>query len=265
MTSSPDNSLPHSDAVLCHGDDALPHPQVFLALNAQGFVVCPYCSKRFEAAGQHDALQDCPPRFSTTAGIAIGPILFVIAILALLAAVMASGGSEFQVASSADRITSDIVSQTNLIRSTITQCNLQYQMALSIGSVSSQPDSYPTAASATLVSALLCDPLGTSSIWSNSTSAIMLPQPTQGFNAWQYINAGASGGGRCFWTSPSGANPLSSSGIVSGLTRAASKFNSATTNSKTSEVLYDPTSSTQKFVVWITPPSGTANSNCTIP
>lgn len=32
------------------GDDGLGHPKVFLAFGLEGFVVCPYCGKRFERA-----------------------------------------------------------------------------------------------------------------------------------------------------------------------------------------------------------------------
>jgi hypothetical protein len=92
----------------------------------------------------------------------------------------------------------------------------------------------------------------------------MLPQPTAGFNPWFYINASATGGGRCFWTTPTASNPKNSSIIVTGLTRAASKFNSSATATTNSEVIYDPASASQKFVVWITLPSSinSADSHC---
>lgn len=199
-------------------------------------------------------------RFSPSAGIAIGPILFVIALLAVLAAVMSAGNGDYQTASGADRITADIGAQANLIRNTINECNLQYTLAVSTGSVAPTTDPYPASntTNGTAVSALLCDPTGTSSLW----GAILLPPPTTGFNAWMYIDASASNGGRCIWTSPSTSNPVNSSPIVSGLTRAASKFNSSTAYSATSEAIYDPASTSQKFIVWITPPTGTANSHC---
>ena len=50
--------------------------------------------------------------------------------------------------------------------------------------------------------------------------------------------------------------------VTSGLTRAASKFNSSTAYSATSEVIYNPASTSQKFVVWITMPTGSADSHC---
>ena len=211
------------------------------------------------------------PRFSRSSGIAIGPILFVIALLALLAAVMATGGGDFQVAGGADRITADIGAQANLIRNTINECNMQYTLGVSTGSVAPvvSGDYYPTSAgSGTPVSALGCTPMSTASIWNTSTSTILLPQPTSGFNAWNYIDAWsitpASNGGRCIWTTPSLANPSTNLQITSGLTRAASKFNATPAYSATSEVIYDPASTSQKFIVWITmpSPSGSPNSNC---
>jgi hypothetical protein len=197
-------------------------------------------------------------RFSSDAGIAIGPILFVIAILALLAAVMASGGNDFQVASSADRITADVAAQASLVRGTINQCNMQYVIAASTGSVSPVTDPYPSPVGVTAVSLLTCNPMGTGSLW----GAILLPPPTQGFNAWNYIDDAANGGGRCIWTSPIGSNLAANEGITTGLTHAATKFNSTTAFSSTSEVIYNPASSSQKFIVWVTMPTGTANSNC---
>jgi len=199
-------------------------------------------------------------RFSASAGIAIGPILFVIALLAVLAAVMAAGNGDYQTASGADRITADIGAQANLIRNTINECNLQYTLSVSSGSVAPTTDPYPASntSTGTAVSALLCDPTGTSSLW----GAILLPPPTGGFSPWMYIDASASNGGRCIWAAPSGSNPVNNAQITGGLTRASSKFNSSTSYSAASEVIYDPASASQKFVVWITPPTGTANSHC---
>ena len=214
--------------------------------------------------------QKLPP----SAGIAIGPILFVIALLAVLAAVMASGGSDFQVASGADRITADLVAQANLIRNTINQCNMQYSLSMSenpgMTPVNADPPGpYPSSAnSGTAVSALVCDPLAAApSIWNSTTSTILLPPPTQGFNPWTYINMGSSGG-RCFWTTPTSANPSASEVITGGLTHAATKFNSSTSYSATSEVIYDPNGTNnpnQKFVVWITIPSGAPDAHCVFP
>ncbi len=212
-------------------------------------------------------------KFSSSAGIAIGPILFVLAILALLAAVMASGGGDFQVAGGADNITNNIVAQANLIRSTINQCNMQYQISVSTGSASPVSDQYPSPSGATAVSALVCNPIWgsgatTPTLWNDSILGNkLLPPPTSGFNAWQYVDAwsstAGSDGGRCFWTSPNTSNPASSSAITSGLSRAASKFNSSAAYSNSTEVNYNVASASQKFVVWITlPASGTPNSNC---
>jgi hypothetical protein len=169
------------------------------------------------------------PKFHASAGIAIGPILFVVAMLA--------------------------------IRTTINQCNMSYNLAVSTGSVAPTSDPYPSSAgTGTAVSAITCTPTGGSAMFGGT--GILLPPPTAGFNAWNYIDAAAGGGGRCIWTSPSGSNPLGNSGIVAGLTRAAAKFNSSTSYVATSEVIYDPASTSQKFVAWITMPSGTASSYC---
>jgi hypothetical protein len=208
-------------------------------------------------------------KFSASSGIAIGPILFVLAILAIIAMFMASGNENYQTASGADRISTDIISQANLIRSTINQCNLQYQMAISTGSVTTAADAYPFGSAlgtVTPVSALLCDPMGTTSLWMDK----LLPPPTGGFTVWNYVNGGAAGG-RCIWTQPDtatagsiyyGATPANIAAITSGLANTAKKFNSATGSSTTSEFMYNPAGASQKVVVWITPNTGAVNANC---
>ncbi|MDD3029950.1 MAG: hypothetical protein PHS57_06705 [Alphaproteobacteria bacterium] len=194
------------------------------------------------------------------AGIAIGPILFVIAMLGLLASVMTSGSGFFQTAGAVDRISADIASQANLIRSTITHCNMEYELALSLGAESTVPSDPPGGfpvsdqETGTAVSELVCDPTDSSSLW----GAIFLPPPTRGFNAWMYMNAGSSGG-RCIWAAPT--NPALSS-VVQGLTSAATKFNTTATADAVHEVVYNPAGASQKFVVWITIPQGEANEAC---
>ncbi|MFA4995001.1 MAG: hypothetical protein WC521_06840 [Bdellovibrionales bacterium] len=204
-------------------------------------------------------------RFSSSQGIAIGPILFIIAILAVLAAAMSSGGGGFQISGTIDRINADITTQANLIRTTVSQCNLQYMMALSSGSVdivgTDPPGGFPASntGTGTPVSDLICDPMGSSSLW----GAILMPPPTKGFSPWTYINTGETGG-RCIWTAPTKANPVNDAAIVAGLTRAAAKFNSSTAVDTAHEVVYDPASASQKFIVWITLPetAGDADSHC---
>lgn len=198
-------------------------------------------------------------RLPPSAGIAIGPILFVLAMLGVLAVVISSGsGDSFGSASVADRITADISSQTNLIRSKILECQMQYLVnGRTYASAPCANDPYPCSdqTNGTAVSALTCpnDPLisgNEQSLWTG-LRATMLPLPTKGFEAWTYINAGDSGG-RCFWTKPTGAK---TSMIVQGLTRAASKFTSE-------EVTYDSSSNAQKFIVFVTVPSGAVDTAC---
>jgi hypothetical protein len=225
-------------------------------------------------------------RFSPSAGIAIAPILFMIAMLAVIAAFMASGGADFQTAGVADQITANITSQANLIRNTINNCNLQYSMALAMGSTSGGGDGYPTGGTTSScpsngvsynkydVTCLLCDPMGTAPLWgndvgsgntpgANGNSGILLPPAPPGFSDWMYINSGTTNG-RCIWIAPTTSNPVGSQAIVTGLSHAASKFNFSGSASTTNEVIYSSTSASQKFVVWITPPSSANNAdpNC---
>ena len=62
---------------------------------------------------------------SAESGIVIGPILFVLALLAILAVVMSSNMGNYGSASITDRVGADIVSQANLIRTKIYECNIK--------------------------------------------------------------------------------------------------------------------------------------------
>ncbi len=203
-------------------------------------------------------------RFHASAGIAIGPILFVIALLGILASVIAAGTGDFGVAGVSDRVYNDIYSQANLIRTKISECNLKW------GTSNGNGDGWPATTNTSTgapVCSLECsgDPSTATSgtdcagnsvtrqnLWSGIRAAL-LPPPTSGFNQWYYVNDAANGGGRCIWTRPNVSNP--SSGVVAGLTKAATKFSSQ-------EVVYNPSGTTQNFVIWISPPTGSANSNC---
>lgn len=222
---------------------------------------------RFAANGKNAGGGD--GRFSSNAGIAIAPILFVIALLSLIGVVMSTGGSNFHVASVSDRIAADVVAQANLVRNTINNCNLQYRMALSMGMSASSADGYPDTPAAGssnctppegqttqyMVACLVCDPMGTA-LWGSSTgsSGIMLPMPTRGFYPWKYYNGGDSAG-RCIWTAPMGTSPNSDEGVVAGLRRVAAKFSTAAAVTASDEAVYDPSSESQKFIVWITSPT----------
>jgi len=199
-------------------------------------------------------------RFSNDAGIAIGPILFVIALLGIIGVVLASGFGDFGTASITDRVYADVQSQANLIRTKINECNLKY-------GTNGNGDGYPLGdtTSGTLVCAIQCegDPstsesgtdcvgntLTMQNIWSGQRPA-SLPPPTGGFDAWRYVNDGATHG-RCIFTQPS-STP--SQGITAALVKAASKFSSQ-------EAVYNSAGSTGRFVIWITLPTGSPNSNC---
>ncbi len=201
-------------------------------------------------------------RFSSTSGIAIGPILFVIALLGILATVATSNMGSFGTVSMADRIAADVGSQANLIRSKINECYMQY-LANGVNN-SAAPcagDAYPCSdqTTGTLVTALTCpgDPLdgggNQPNIWTGPRTSNLAP-PTAGFAPWYYMNAGASGG-RCFWTSSTVGKPA---GVVAGLSKVATKFSSQ-------EHSYQPDSNSQKFVVFITVPTGVAHANCAVP
>jgi len=199
-------------------------------------------------------------RLASDSGIAIGPILFVIALLGILAAVISAGSGSFSTAGVADRVYNDVLSQANLIRTKIGECNLKY-------GTNQNGDGYPSSdqTNGTQVCALACegDPntamggtdcangsLTRQNLW-YGIRATLLPPPTAGFNEWYYMNAGDSGG-RCIWTQPSST---ATEGVLDGLKHAATKFS-------TQEVTYAPGGTTHRFVVWITVPTGSADPHC---
>jgi type II secretory pathway pseudopilin PulG len=221
-------------------------------------------------------------RFSANAGIAIGPILFVLALLGIIATVMATSSGTYSSAAVADRVASDIVNQANLIRGKINECNLRClnNKALDQDSAGglpcpneSWPDSVTSGANVAsgtpvAVANLRCPATLDGSDYGNLW---LYPEPTQlapmtsGFenNPWQYVNAGESGG-RCFWTKPNTGN--NNSGIVEALQRLKEKkFTAYNVSTKQGELNYNPADPDQKFVIIITPPTGTLDSNCAVP
>jgi hypothetical protein len=127
-------------------------------------------------------------RLHPSAGIAIGPILFVLAVLGIIATMLAAGtGGSLGTASVSDRIAADVESQANMIRSKILECQMQYLVG--DGTYAVAPcanDPYPCSDqdTGTLVSALVCpnDPPAGQNLWTGPRVA-MLPPPTKGFNA----------------------------------------------------------------------------------
>ena len=207
-------------------------------------------------------------RLRPTAGIALGPILFVLAILALIAGVMSAGSGGFSVAGVADRVSADVSTQANLIRAKISECSTMY-------GTNNNYDGFPRDSTGgspgILVSAVECagDPTGLQNLWSGNR-ATTLPPPTTGFGSWYYVNtnpnslatglSGTATGGRCIYIQPNSA----SGGISAGLVNAQKKFTHSTANDGVSEVNFDPASTHLRFVVWIsTPPTpGAENANC---
>lgn len=214
-----------------------------------------------------------PTRFSPESGIALGPILFVLAILGILTAVLSAGTGSFGIAGTTDRIAADIPTQANLIRAKINECNMMYGTGAQPDGSRQNYDGYPSSGGVSIaVTSVTCsgDATGLTNIWSGARTA-NLPPPTNGFNSWNYINSNSTGlggnatKGRCIWIQPSSSNPIGNAGIVAGLTRAAKKFTTSTSNDYASEVNYDATKTNQRFIVWITLPvsPATPTTDCT--
>jgi hypothetical protein len=189
-------------------------------------------------------------RLRSDSGIAIGVILFVIALIAVISIAMGASGNFMGSTITPDRVTADIKSQANLIRNKILEC---FTNGYDRGDL---PDRYPSSTgTGTLVEALDCPSYGAgqTSMWMGQ-SAATLPPPTGGFDKWVYVNAGASGG-RCIRIQPSTGN-TTNEGIKNGLIQASSNFSAM-------ELTYDSNGASQRFILWITRPSGTPSADCT--
>ncbi len=221
----------------------------------------------------------CKPGLSPQAGIAIGPILFVLALLAIIGVVMSSGMGGFSQAGVIDRISADVSTQANLIRAKINECTTEYGTGCGTGVVTSGScsnfDGYPSSVSsgsavAIDIKTVACqgDQTGQQNIWTGARPTT-LPPPTTGFNDWEYINTntvglgGSASGGRCIFITPTDPSAAQNAALVAGLTKAANKFTHNTSNDGASEVNYDPASTSQKFILWISvPTAGSEDTNC---
>jgi len=180
-------------------------------------------------------------RFHRQSGIAIGPILFVLALLGIIAAVMATDSGNMGSAAREDSITAQISTQANLIRSKFAECN-------------SIQGTWPAGdGTGTAVSAVTCpgDPSGQDNLWTGARLS-QLPPPPNNFGNWVYYDYSASSGGRCISITP---NSASDPATKNGIRRAAAKFS-------TQEADYASGGSTQNFIIWITRPSSSAGANC---
>lgn len=192
-----------------------------------------------------------PTRLHPESGIAIGIILFVVAMLAVLGIAISSSGNFMGTTVTPDRVAADIKSQGNLIRSKLLEC-FSYGRATERGDLS---DLYPTTTgSGTAVSALDCPSYtaGQQNLWTGQAPASLPPAPT-GFDAWVFVNGGAASG-RCIRTQPS-TGMATDIGIKNGLGQVSHNFSS-------DELVYDSNSSSQRFILWVTKPTVSAGADC---
>ena len=204
-------------------------------------------------------MQKPDSRLSSQSGIAIGAILFVIAILAVLGTAISASGNFMGSTVTPDRVSADIKAQANLIRSKIMECYIygrnRYSESLPNASDPMPSDMYPSSTGAgTNVIDLDCPGFATGqkNLWAGQSAASLPPSPT-GFDPWVYKNAGATGG-RCIRIQPS-TGLATDAGIKNGLSLVSGYFSNG-------ERVYDSNSSSQRFILWITRPSGTADADC---
>ena len=184
------------------------------------------------------------------AGIAIAPILFVIAIIGVIIAALSAGGNSLGgSAIREDKIIADIRGQIDLIRSKVDECVMLTRQ-------SSAPQflypAYDNLNNAVAVSALTC-PREAASLWTGKHPASLPPVPN-GFAPWQYMNHGnpddgISPGGICISIVPLDATRASDPMLQAAMKSILKRFDA-------SEYTFDST--TQRLILWIKRPvSGT--------
>jgi len=186
-------------------------------------------------------------RLSRNSGIAIGMILFIIAVIAVLSIAISASGNFMGTTVTPDRVSADVKSQANLIRNKILEC---YTYGYERGDL---VDKYPSSTgTGTPVSDLNCPsyPTGLTNIWAGQSPA-SLPPPPGGFDKWYYVNAGASGG-RCARIQPLSTTDV---GLKNGLLQASSVFDA-------NELSFDANSGSLRFILWITKPTGSPSADC---
>jgi hypothetical protein len=209
---------------------------------------------------------------SSESGIAIGVLLFGLAMLAVLAVAM-SAGSNMMGASpiTIDRISAEVKSQGQLILAKIHQCysegldnkkldcsNNTLVLGVPTRSGCSPIDTtafYPTSTgSGTVIESVACPAYGAGiqNLWTGQQPS-MLPPPSNGLEHWVYVNAGDAGG-RCIRIQPLAAG-VDDVGIRDGLAQAAGAFSA-------DELGFSAGSSSQRFILWVTKPAGVVSADC---
>jgi len=167
---------------------------------------------------------------SSKQGFAIGPILMVIALLAVLGSLLAGGMGAFSTNATVDRIRSEIRGQANLIRAKVQECYMVTMGNSGFG--------YPTSSNVQ-VRNLDCpgDPTGQQNLWRGARPA-SLPPPVPGFSEWMYFNYAK---GRCIVATPGSAG----SATKDGLTAVSTLFNA--------NEVYLNTAGDWSISIWLTP------------
>lgn len=195
------------------------------------------------------------PRFSPQAGVAVGVILFVLAMLAVVATAYTASGNFTGSTITPERIGRELRAQADLIRTKINECYMNFKDIDHSGVSHLNDTNFPASSgTGTLVESLECPTYGTGTknLWTGQSS-VMLPPPPKGLEKWVYRNAGAIEG-RCIRIQPEAAN-ASDNAFKQGMAEAAMAFSDL-------ERTYSSPSPSQRLILWITRPSGTAHADC---
>jgi hypothetical protein len=203
-------------------------------------------------------------RIAPTAGIAIGPILFILAILGAIASMISMSSGGMGMATGIDRTKMELSSQIQLVQTKIDECALlnrrsynEYRRDHAYDK--DAPDFDPAAETlyppadapeGILVRNYICPATrdhAETPLWAGGVRQAFLPPPPTGFGDWRFVNNGESG--RCFFIQPESSKAAGSKTIREGIAAALKKMPKTAYS-------YDPASPTQRIVIWVTRPTG---------
>lgn len=189
------------------------------------------------------------------AGIALAPILMIIALLAVITGAFAMGSNMFGAnAINTDRIILEVRGQSDMIRAKIEECVMVTRRAAQSGEPQFLFPGDDTRGTPIDVVNLDCprDPTGQQNLWAGARPAT-LPAPPRGFNPWVYVNHGdpddpavEGEGGICITIKPN-ANLAGSPVTRDAIKKALSRYSRG-------EVEYRADDPAQRIIFWLRHP-----------
>lgn len=183
-------------------------------------------------------------------GIALAPLLMVIALIAVLVGALGAGANMFGAnALNSDRITFELRGQIDQIRAKLDECIMLTRQQAVPQFLYPGFDQLDTALN---VADLNCprDAAGMQNLWQGARPS-GLPAHPQNFTDWTYINHGdpdfVSPGGICISIRPVDATTAGNDAVKAAIQAVLKRYSP-------DEYTYDPNSANQRLIIWIRRP-----------